>query len=193
MHSPDILASGLVAPRRFSLSEYHRLIDVGVLGEDERVELLEGVIVEMTPRGRAHALVISRLNRVLTGALGNGYSVRPRLPLSLGDDSEPEPDLAVVTRHEEETAQVHPRSALLVVEVAEESLRKDRLLKGRLYARALVPEYWVVFVAGHAVEVYSEPDAEAGRYRTLRTLAVGETLSSAVLPGLALPVADLFA
>ena len=193
MHSPDILASGLVAPRRFRLDEYHRLIDVGVLGEDERVELLEGVIVEMTPQGRPHALVISRLNRFLTGALGNEYSVRPQLPLSLGDDSEPEPDLAVVPRQEEETAPVHPRSALLVVEVADESLRRDRLLKGRIYARAQVPEYWVVDVAGRAVEVYSEPDADVGRYGVMRTLGVGETLSTPVLPALALPVAKLFA
>ncbi|HEX8826386.1 MAG TPA: Uma2 family endonuclease [Archangium sp.] len=193
MHSPDILASGLVAPRRFTLSEYHRLIDVGVLGEDERVELVEGVIVAMTPQGRSHALVISRLGESFMEARQPDCRVRIQLPLSLGDDSEPEPDLAVVTRQEEETARVHPRAALLVVEVAEESPRKDRLLKGRIYARALVPEYWVVDVAGRAIEVYSEPDADAGRYRALRTLGVGETLSCAVLPGLSLPMAGLFA
>jgi Uma2 family endonuclease len=193
MHSPDILDSGLVAPRRFSLEEYHRLIDVGVLGEDERVELLEGVIVEMTPQGRPHALVVSRLGESFTDARRPDCRVRVQLPLSLEGDSEPEPDLAVVTRQEEETAPVHPRSALLVVEVADESLRRDRLLKGRIYARARVPEYWVVNVTGQSVEVYSEPDADAGRYRAMRTLGVGETLSSSALPGLALPVAALFA
>jgi len=192
MNAPDILDSGLVAPRRFSLDEYHRLIDVGVLGEDERVELLEGVIVEMTPQGRAHALVISRLNRLLSGVFGDTYSVRPQLPLSLGD-SEPEPDLAIVTRQEEETAEVHPRSALLVVEVADESLRKDRLLKGRIYARARIPEYWVVDVVNRAVELYTEPDLAGARYRTMRTLGEGETLASATLPGLSLPVGKLFA
>jgi Uma2 family endonuclease len=192
MNSPDILDSGLVAPRRFTLDEYHRLIDVGVLGEDERVELLEGVIVEMTPQGRAHALVISRLNQFLSGVRGDTQRVRPQLPLSLGD-SEPEPDLAVVTRQEEETAEVHPRSALLVVEVGDESLRRDRLLKGRIYARARVPEYWVVDVVNRAVEIYTEPDLTVARYCAMRTLRVGETLSSSVLPGLALPVAELFA
>ncbi len=189
----DALESGLVSPRRFLLTEYHRLIDVGVLGEDERIELLEGVIVEMAPQGRSHALVLSRLNRFLSRGLGDAHSVRPQLPLSLGEDSEPEPDLAIVTRQEEEAAQAHPRSALLVVEVSEESLRRDRLLKGRIYARARIPEYWVVDVAGRAVELYNEPDEEAGRYRTLRTLGVGETLTSQVLPGLTLPVAELFA
>jgi Uma2 family endonuclease len=193
MHSPDILSSGLVAPRRFRLEEYHRLIDVGVLGEDERVELLEGVIVEMAPQGRLHALVISRLGEHFMDARRPDCRVRVQLPLSLGDDSEPEPDLAIVARQEEETAPVHPRSALLVVEVADESLRRDRLLKGRIYARAQVSEYWVVDVAGRAVEVYSEPDVDAGRYRVMRTLGVGETLSTPVLPGLALPVAKLFA
>ncbi|WP_257461856.1 Uma2 family endonuclease [Archangium lipolyticum] len=193
MHSPDILGSGLVAPRLFRLDEYHRLIDVGVLGEDERVELLEGVIVEMAPQGRAHALVVSRLSESFSDARRSDCRVRVQLSLSLGDDSEPEPDLAIVTRQEEETAPVHPRSALLVVEVADESLRRDRLLKGRIYARARVPEYWVVDVAGQTVEVYSEPDADAGRYRTMRTLGVGETLSSSTLPRLALPVAELFA
>lgn len=163
------------------------------LGEDERIELLEGVVVEKAPRGRSHALVLSRLNRILTRVLEEALSVRPQLPLSLGEDSEPEPDLAVVTRQEEEAAQVHPRSALLVVEVSEESLRRDRLLKGRIYARALIPEYWVVDVSGRAVELYSEPDAEAGRYRTLRTLGLGDTLTSLVIPGLTLPVAELFA
>lgn len=193
MRPLDVLESGLVSPRRFHLTEYHQLIDVGVLGEDERVELLEGVIVEMAPQGRSRALVVSRLNRFLTRVLGEAFSVRPQLPLSLGEDSEPEPDLAVVTRQEEEAAKAHPGAALLVVEVSEESLRGDRLLKGRIYARARIPEYWVVDVAGQAVELYSEPDEEAGRYRTLRTLGMGETLTSQVLPELTLPVAGLFA
>jgi Uma2 family endonuclease len=184
----------MVVPRRFRLGEYHRLINVGVLGEDERVELLEGVIVEMTPQGRPHALVITRLTRVFVRALGDAYSVRPQVPLSLGEDSEPEPDLAVVTRQEEETAEVHPRSALLVVEVAgEDSLRKDRVLKGRIYAQAQVPEYWLVDVEHHTVEVYTEPDAQTGRYRSLSTLSVGELLRALVLPEVSLPVADLFA
>ncbi len=194
MHPSDVLASGMVVPRRFRLGEYHRLIDVGVLGEDERVELLEGVIVEMTPQGRPHALVISRLNHVLARTLGGAYRVRPQLPLSLGDDSEPEPDLAVVTLQEEEAAEVHPRTALLVVEVAgEDSLRKDRVLKGRIYAQAQVPEYWLVDVEHHTVEVYTEPEAQAGRYRGLRTLGVGEVLRASGLPEVSLPVADLFA
>lgn len=191
MLPPDARDTPLT-PRRFTLDEYHRLIRVGVLGEDERVELLEGVIVEMTPQGRAHMLVVTRLTRVLVRTLSDAYSVRPQGPLSLEGDSEPEPDIAVVTREEEARAEVHPTTALLVVEVAGDSLRKDRQLKGRIYARARVSEYWIVDVARKAVEVYTEPDAEARCYRTLRTLGEGETLTSSVLPGVVLPVAGLF-
>jgi Uma2 family endonuclease len=192
MDPSELFDSGLLVPHRFRLSEYHRLVDVGVLGEDTRVELLEGVIAEMGPQGRAHARLVSRLTRLFVQALGEGFVVRPQLPLSLSEDSEPEPDLAVVTREEEDAAEVHPRTALLVVEVAESSLRKDRLLKARIYARAEVPEYWVVDVEGCAVEVYTAPDAAAGCYRMARTLRPGELLTPVALPGPQCEVAELF-
>lgn len=192
MLPPDARDTPLT-PRRFTLDEYHRLIRVGVLGEDEHVELLEGVIVEMTPQGRAHALVVSQLGESFTAARRPDCRVRIQLPLSLAGDSEPEPDLAVVTREEERTAKAHPRTALLVVEVSGDSLRKDRQLKGRIYARAGVPEFWVVDVARRTVELYSEPDIDAGSYRALRTLGIGGTLTTSVLPVLVLPVEELFA
>jgi Uma2 family endonuclease len=192
MDPSDTLESGQSIPHRLRLAEYHRLIDVGVLGEDARVELLEGVVEGMTPQGRAHARAISKLGEALMEARRADCRVRIQLPLSLGEDSEPEPDVAVVTREEEDAAESHPRTALLVGEVAEGSLQKDRLLKGRIYARAGVPEYWVVDVAGRAVELYTEPDTEEGRYRTLRTLRPGQVLTSAALPGLRLPVGNLF-
>jgi Uma2 family endonuclease len=193
MRPLDALEASLMAPRRFTLEEYHQLLHVGVLKEDEHVELLEGLIVDMTPQGRPRALVISRLNRFLSRALGEVYSVRPQLPLSLSPDSEPEPDLAIVTREEEESAEDHPRTALLVVEVSVDSLRVDRLIKGRVYARAGIPEYWVVDVTSRVVEVYTAPATGEGRYLSLRTLSGDETLSLSVLPGLALRIAELFA
>lgn len=192
MRSLDALESSLIAPRRFTLEEYHRLLHVGVLGEDEHVELLEGLIVDMAPQGRPHALAISRLTEFFMAARRPDCRVRVQLPLSLSEDCEPEPDLAVVTREEEQRAQVHPRTALLVVEVAAESLRADRLLKGRVYARAGIPEYWVVDVEGRVVEVYTAPDAVQGRYLGMRTVGAGESLGSPALPGLALRVGELF-
>ncbi|WP_255636986.1 Uma2 family endonuclease [Hyalangium versicolor] len=98
MRSLDALESSLVSPRRFTLEEYHRMLHVGVLGEDEHVELLEGLILDMAPQGRPHALAISRLTECFMAARRPDCRVRVQLPLSLGDDSEPEPDLAVVLR-----------------------------------------------------------------------------------------------
>lgn len=182
----------LLSPRRFRLEEYHRLIEKGVLTEGDRVELLEGVIAEMTPQGRPHARFISELNERLVSALPRESRVRVQLPLSLDEENEPEPDLAVVTRAEEDAAPAHPRSATLVIEVASDSLRKDRLIKGRIYARAGIPEYWLANVLTGAVEVYTDPLAQEGRYGSLHTVGRGETLTPRAFPGIAIPVDALF-
>ncbi|NMO21554.1 Uma2 family endonuclease [Pyxidicoccus fallax] len=181
----------LVVPRRFTPKEYHQLIRVGVLGQDEPVELLEGVVAEMTPMGKPHARLVARLTRILGRALGDTFSVRPQLPLCLGR-SEPEPDIAVVTQSDEERARVHPRTALLVVEVADDSIRRDREAKSRIYARARIPEYWIVDVAREVIEVYTEPHARRARYLAHRTVGAGGRLKSSALPGVSLEVADLF-
>ncbi len=181
-----------VMPRRFTPREYHQLIRVGVLDEDEHVELLEGVIAEMTPHGKSHAWVVSVLGERLMEARRVDCRVRIQLPLSLAD-SEPEPDSAVVLREEERAAKVHPRTALLVVEVAGNSLEMDRKTKSRVYAKARIPEYWVVDVVRRAVEVYTGPDARKGAYRESRVVEAGGVLTSSALPGLSLPVAELFA
>jgi len=178
-------------PRRFSVEEYHRLIDVGVLHEDEHVELLEGVIVQMSPQKERHARAIVRLTRWLVRTLGDEYRVRPQLPLTFVD-SEPEPDLAVVPAALGDSVEEHPRSALLVVEVSGSSLTYDRTVKGRVYARAGVPEYWIVDVSTRCVEVHRDPDAAAGRYRTVLTLKAGDTLTAMAVSGLSIPVASLF-
>jgi Uma2 family endonuclease len=191
MQSLSMLARELIVPHRFRLPEYHRLLDSGVFGEEVHVELLAGVISEMSPQGRDHGRAVSMLGEVLMGARRADCRVRIQLPLSLGEDTEPEPDLAIVTRKEEEAGGRHPRTALLVVEVSEDSLQKDRLLKGRLYARAGVPEYWVVDLIGCSLEVYTQPGEEG--YKSLRTLQDGQVLTSpAALPELSLPVAQLF-
>ncbi len=122
--------------RRITLDEYHRMAEAGILGEDEHVELIDGMLVAMTPQGRAHARVIQRLTRLLVRALGDDLEVLPQLPLTLPDDSEPEPDLAVVRAEDAQSGEHHPRTALLVVEVAGDSLRLDRGSKAALYARA---------------------------------------------------------
>ena len=180
-----------VEPRPISVAEYHRMIDAGILSEDERVELLEGVIVKVSPQGDPHALVIERLNKVLVRQLPDRYRVRPQLPLPLGDRSEPEPDLAV-SLAEVSTAKQHPRTALLVIEVAGESLRKDRRVKARIYARAGIPEYWLVNLDESCLEVFTEPESEAGEYRQRTLLARNATARSSAVPELLVPLAEVF-
>jgi Uma2 family endonuclease len=178
--------------RRITVDEYHRMIAAGILGEDERVQLISGTLVAMTPQGGPHARVIQRLNRLLVRAVGDDLVVRPQLPLTLVDDSEPEPDLAVVRAGDAESRERHPRTALLVVEVAGESLPLDRQAKAVLYARAGIPEYWIVNLAESTVEVRRAPDCESGAYRTRGVASVGESLDADSVPGLAVAVADLF-
>jgi Uma2 family endonuclease len=178
--------------RRIAVGEYHRMIEAGILGEDEHVELMSGTLVAMTPQGSRHAVVIQRLTTALVRAVGDDLAVRPQLPLTLSEDSEPEPDLAVVRASDAPLEGPHPGSALLVVEVAGDSLRLDRQSKAVLYARAGIPEYWIVNLAESAIEAHSDPDPVAGAYRSSAVVRAGETLVSRTLTDLVIDVARLF-
>lgn len=174
------------------MGEYHRMIEAGILGEDPHVQLVAGTLVAMTPQGSRHAVVIQRLTAALVRAVGDDLAVRPQLPLTLLDDSEPEPDLAVVRTADAPLEGPHPRSALLVVEVAGDSLRLDRQSKTALYARAGIPEYWIANLADSSIEVHSDPDPVEGLYRSSAVVASGETLAATAVPGFAIDVARLF-
>ena len=178
--------------RRITVSEYHRMIEAGILGEDEHVQLITGTMVAMTPQGRPHARIIQRLNRLLVRVVGDDLEVLTQLPLTLLDDSEPEPDLAVVRAEEAQSREHHPRTALLVIEVAGESLRLDRKSKAALYARAGIPEYWIVNLAESTVEVHREPDPTTDAYRTRIVVPSGGTLTATSVPAVRIDVADLF-
>ena len=180
--------------RRITVGEYHRMIDAGILGDDYRVELLEGVIVvAMSPQKRHHAFAVQQLTSLLVRLVGPSYVVLPKLPLTLGDASEPEPDLAVVGAAEAASLDEHPRTALLVIEVSGDSLRKDRGVKAALYARSGIPEYWTVNLVDRCVEVLREPDPARERYRTLLTFERGHELRSTSLHQVTLAVDALFA
>lgn len=179
--------------RRLSVLDYHRMIAAGVFGEDERLELLEGVIVEMSPQRPRHAEAIRRLCDPRFAAVGPEYVVQSQLPLTLGPDAEPEPDVAVVRRRDHGYADRHPTAAFLVFEVAFDSLRKDRVAKAAIYARAGIPEYVIVNLTGNCLEVHRDPDPSASRYRTVTTLTIGERFESAAVSGFAFAVADLLA
>jgi Uma2 family endonuclease len=149
----------VAAVRNFSRQEYEKMIDAGILHEDEHVELIAGRIVQMSPEGPLHAGTIDLCADVLRRLFGPGYTVRVQHPLAVGPDAEPEPDLAVVRGGPRQHLDGHPREAVLVVEVAESSLDYDRAEKARLYGRAGIPEYWIVNLRERILEVHRAPSS----------------------------------
>jgi Uma2 family endonuclease len=177
--------------RRISVDEYRRMIAAGILGEDEKIQLIDGVLVEMTPQGRPHAFVIQEMTRLLLRSIGDEFRVLTQLPLDLGNDSEPEPDLAVVRTQDAASCTNHPTTARLVVEVAGDSLRFDRRTKASLYARAGIPEYWIVNLTDASIEVYRDPQPASAAYRETLVCRRGETVTAAVVPGISIDVIAL--
>lgn len=181
--------SAIASEARFPISVdvYHRMVDHGILGLNDRVELIEGVIVHMSPHSSEHARMLSALLKMFR-VLGDEWAVRCQLPLTLAR-SEPEPDLVVCPQPLEDAAARHPTTASLVIEVAQSSLELDRA-KATVYAEAGVTEYWIVDIAGRRIETYREPDG--ARYRTTSAAAVGDILAPVAVPGVAVALADLF-
>ncbi len=145
--------------RRWTRQEYHQLAESGVLRPDERVELIEGEIVEMPPQLSPHATGVCLAEDALRAAFGPGFVVRAQLPLALGEYSEPEPDVAVVVGGPRDYAKAHPTTAVLVVEVSDATLAFDRNVKASLYAAAGIPEYWIVNLVHRQLEVHCDPGA----------------------------------
>lgn len=167
---------------------YHRMIDSGVLTKHDRVELIEGVIVAVSPQSPEHVYAIRMPLRILSTALGEEWSIRPGFPMTLAH-SEPEPDIVVVRPSIDEAAPRHPTTASLVVEVAKTSLSLDRGLAS-VYAEARVTEYWNVDVEAQRIEVLRDPQGAA--YQSHSIASIGETLVPVELPAVAVPVSSLF-
>lgn len=178
-------------PTRIPTSEYLRLVETGVLGEDDRVELLEGVIVSMTPSNPPHATAVTKTTYALIRAVSERATVRTQCDFIASMWSVPEPDIAVVPGSVDDYSASHPRSALLLVEASDSSLTQDRLSKSRIYAGAGVPEYWIINLREHVVEVMRDPDPATALYRDTRIATAGETLELAALPGARVAVAEL--
>ncbi len=168
--------------------------EVGILKETDRVELIRGEVVEMSPIGRRHYAFVNNLTRLLIVALGDRAIVGVQGPIALADDTEPEPDIAVIRRRTPsyKEREAFAEDALLLVEVAESSLAYDRSTKLRLYAATGIPEYWVVDCVAEAVEVYRSPQAEGYRDR-VRVAEPAATVAPQAFPDVLLTLAEIFA
>jgi Uma2 family endonuclease len=175
--------------QRWTRDEYEKLVENGTFGPDHRVELVEGIIYDMTPQNSRHATALRLVQRALDSAFGSGHDVRAQLPLALGDKSLPEPDVAVVPGDPRDYRDSHPTSAVLVVEVADSSAHHDRDRKARLYALAGIPEYWILNVTDRVLEVYRDPSMDS--YRSRKVLLPRETVSPLSCPQVNLTVEDL--
>ena len=172
--------------RPMSVAAYHRLVDLGEL--DERIELIEGFLVEKMSKSSLHTTVVRRLFKLLIRFCDpSKFEVIKEDPLTL-DTSEPEPDIAVINGQDEEFEDGHPTSAVFVAEVAITSVGIDQL-KANGYARAGIPEYWLIRPADREIDVYRDPSADG--YDTLFTVNADEQLLSVALPDFSIKLADL--
>lgn len=175
----------------YTTESYFDLVRAGVLRDDDRVELLEGLVVASPPQGPLHAAVLAAVDEELRRAVGGRATLRVQMPLLAGPRSAPEPDLAVVPGRPFDYARRHPDSALLVVEVAESSLPQDRLTKSRIYAAAGVPEYWIVNLRDGVLEVLTRPDRTRRLYAEQRRFARGESVEAGSIAGAVVQVSAL--
>ena len=181
-----------VAVRRFTVDEIERMVQAGILHEDDRVELLDGQIVEMSPINPPHASCVKRLNRLFAPLSARAQAtVGIQDPLVLDPHQAPQPDVALLRYRADgyQTRNPRPPDTFLVIEVADTSVESDRQRKIPLYARAEIPEAWLVNLPDGGIEIHSEP--HAGAYTSLRTARRGETVSPVAFPRLVLAVDDI--
>ena len=180
-----------LARRRFTTEEYRRMAGAGILTPSDRVELIEGEIIQLTPVGRRHAASVARLTLRLTQAVGDRALVWAQSPIRLPGDTEPRPDVALVRAGHDRSPRRAPRAeeVLLLVEVADVSYRYDRSVKLPLYARAAIPEVWLVDLIRAVVEVHGQPTG--GGYGSMQTFDRLATLAPRAFADVVIAAADV--
>jgi Uma2 family endonuclease len=195
--APDIqwsLLMGVVAERRrFTVDEYHKLAQAGVLGEDDRIELIEGELIQMPPIGSLHAGLVGRLDRAFQRHAPQGLVVWSQNPLVLPPSSEPQPDLVLLRPRDDDYLNALPSAAdvWLIIEVSDTSLAYDRDVKVPLYAAEGIPECWLVDATARRLEIYRDPGPEG--YRTLLRPDRDSTVCPLAVPTAAIELSALFA
>jgi Uma2 family endonuclease len=175
----------------FNVDEYYRMAQAGVFSEDDRVELIEGEVVEMSPIGSTHQGCVDELSSLITGKLAGSVIVRVQGPIHIDEYSEPQQDIALLKPRPDFYRRSHPTPSdvLLVIEVADTSVEYDRGVKLPLYARAGIPEAWLIALPKDVIEVHSEP--KNGKYQKVRRLKRGKVLTSATINSLTLKADDI--
>lgn len=181
-------------PRRWSRDEYYKMADLGWF-HDQRVELIDGAIVVLSPQKFLHYSTTDRVGEVLRRAFGAGFWVRVQAPMNFDPYSEPEPDVSVVAGTREDYAD-HPTTALLLVEISDSSLLYDRHSKASLYARVGIADYWIVNLVDGRLEVHRNPAVDSTQpygfaYADVTALTRSDELSPLAAPHVRIPVADL--
>jgi Uma2 family endonuclease len=175
-----------IVRRRFTVHDYHRMGEAGILHEDDRVELIEGEIVEMAAIGTRHFACVNRLTQILVRGVGDAAVVSVQNPVRLDEHTEPQPDLTVLRVRDYRQSLPMPEDVLLLIEVSDTTLSYDRGVKLPLYARAGIREVWIVDLVGEIIERHTDPSGE--RYRGFERARAGEKIESAALPELAFRV-----
>jgi Uma2 family endonuclease len=168
--------------------EYVRMVEAGVF-EGRRVELIDGVVYEMPPQLSPHASTVMLAQEVLRDVFSPGFCLRCQMPLDVGAESMPEPDLAVVPGTPRDYYTAHPTGAALILEVTDTSQSHDRKRKARSYAKACIQDYWIINLARDVLEVYRDPVGDT--YRTRLVLRRGEQIAPLARPDTLIAVADL--
>jgi len=177
--------------KQFTVWDYHQMVKAGILKEDERVELIAGEIIEMSPIGTRHAAQVKRLINLFAEILGARVIVAAQDPVELSDFSEPQPDIALLKRRNDFYATAHPQpqDILLLVEVADTTIEYDRSVKMPLYAASNIAEAWIVDINAQTIEVYRQPASNG--YQHSQILQRGQSLCIQAFPEINLNVNDL--
>jgi Uma2 family endonuclease len=182
--------------RRFSRAEYDKLIEIGFFQPGDPIELIGGELMVAEPQGAEHYTAICKTARALEAAFGPGWNVRTQGPIGLDEESEPEPDVAVVPGSLDDYRREHPSRPVLTIEVSESSLGIDRRRKGSVYARAGLTDYWVLNLVDRVLEVYREPVADSSapfgwRYGRAEVFGADAHVTPLAAPAASIPVARL--
>ncbi len=182
----------LAEARLWTVNDYHRMVEAGILQLDERLELIEGQIIKMSPKGTAHEAAITRLERILRRQLGDRVIIRLQSPIQLNNRSEPEPDVAVVQSDPQDYEDHHPTpaEAYLLIEVADSSLKFDCETKAQLYARSGIADYWVLDVSDRQLHVFRNPSQDG--YQTHNVFRGSQTITLLLLADVSVSVAEIF-